>query len=91
MPSPIRITRTVVAVAAASLLLGPLPASAAPAPEPADRTAPVAVCPTIDALAQPLRVAGFSARAAQNYAALIRRDCLDVPNPAISGGGGLYR
>jgi hypothetical protein len=78
MPSSTRTVITAIAVAAASLLLGTSPADARPAPEPAEHRTPVAGCPRIDALAQQFRTAGFSAQAAQNYAVLVRRDCVDA-------------
>jgi hypothetical protein len=79
MSSQTRWSRTAaatIALAAAWLFLGASPANAGPAPEPIDQTVPVQICPTIDALTQPLRAAGFSAQAAKNYAVLTRRDCL---------------
>jgi len=68
------------AAATAVLFLGASPANAAPAPEPTGQTAQTMsarTCARIDALAQSLRASGFSAQAAQNYAILIQRDCLD--------------
>lgn len=68
---------TATTVAAASLLLGALPASAAPAQERAAQMIVVQTCPRIDDLADQHRAVGFSPHAAKNYAEIIRRDCLD--------------
>jgi hypothetical protein len=73
---PSRTAATTLALATAWLFVGTSPANAGPAPEPIDQTVSVQTCPTIDALAQPLHAAGFSAQAAKNYAVLTRRDCL---------------
>jgi hypothetical protein len=72
-----RTTLAIITIATASLFLGVPPANAGPAPEPTDQTAPAQACPSIEALAQPLRAAGFSAQAINNYAVLTHRDCID--------------
>jgi hypothetical protein len=65
------------ATTAAALFLGASPANAVPAPEPTDEAVCLQTCPKIDTLAQWLRASGFSSQAAQNYAILTQRDCLN--------------
>jgi hypothetical protein len=69
-------TVAVIAFATTSLFLGVPPANAGPTPGPTDQTVAVQDCPSIDALARPLRIAGFSAQAINNYAVLAHRDCI---------------
>jgi hypothetical protein len=59
------------------LFLGASPANAAPAPTPTNEAVSPQTCPKIDALVPSLRAGGFTSQASQNYAVLIRRDCLD--------------
>ncbi|GIF47527.1 hypothetical protein DFJ67_7002 [Asanoa ferruginea] len=86
-------TRLLVAAIAAATLathLGTRPASANPAPEPADQSAPIQTCPRIDNLAQALRAAGFTAQGAKNAALLTQRDCLEdnpTATPALAAYG----
>jgi hypothetical protein len=67
------------ATATAWLIVGASPATARPAPEPNGPDVSVWTCPTrVDAVAQALRLQGFSAQAAKNIAVLTKEDCTDV-------------
>jgi hypothetical protein len=68
---------TTFAAATAALFLGAVPANAGPAIDPIEQTVSVRTCPRVDTQARALRAAGFSAQAANNYAVLTQRDCLD--------------
>jgi hypothetical protein len=64
------------AAATSTLLLGALPASAQPVPEPDNQVVSVWTCPTrIGSVAQVLRAERFTAQAAHNIAVSIRADC----------------
>jgi hypothetical protein len=78
-----RCSRTAATIAAATatvaLFVGASPANAKPAPEPVGQDVSVWTCPTrVDAVAQALRLQGFSAPAAKNFALFTKQDCTDV-------------
>jgi hypothetical protein len=63
--------------AAAAIFLAASPANAVQAAGPTHEAGRPQSCPRVDALAKTLRAGGFSSPAAQNYAILTRRDCLN--------------
>ena len=68
---------TTVAAATFSLILTATPASAQPTPDRDDPPVSAWTCPTrIDAVAQALRAAGFSAQAATTIASMTHRECV---------------
>jgi rhodanese-related sulfurtransferase len=93
-----RCSRTAATIAAATataaLFVGASPANAKPAPEPIGQDVSVWTCPTrVDAVAQALRLQGFSAPAAKNFALFTKQDCTDItratarPGPQPVGQG----